>query len=129
MLLFRLEFQPLLASLKLPEVAFDSVRILGVKFSSNFLPCLCLCHSLCFPLLESLYPIRQIKVFSCFLKFAVRLVLEAMLQTQPLPANFQTKQLCRQCVSSCNIVEKTQFSRFSIMNFKHLLAVVYRDNL
>ena len=42
--LFGLKFQQPPASLKLTEVAFDSVRILRVKFSDseNFLPCLCL---------------------------------------------------------------------------------------
>ena len=64
MLLFRLEIQPSPASLKLTEGVFDTDRFLEVKFTelkfslmAFFSPTFS-CHSLCFPLLESLNPIR-----------------------------------------------------------------------
>ena len=84
MLLFQLEFQPPPASLKLTEVAFDTVRTLGVKFSKI--------SSHAFALIVNVLPSQPVhftsgkslpnsanESFSCSLNFVVRLVLKAML--------------------------------------------------
>ena len=86
MLLFRLEFQLLLASLKLTEVpAFDKVRFWELNLVKIF------SHAFAFfpqgfLLIASAFHFWKVSTnsanrsFSCSLTFVVRLVLEAMLQ-------------------------------------------------
>ena len=74
------------------------------------------------------------KRFSCSVTFVVGLVLEAMLQIHDHYLEIFIRNNSADNALPCgtwfrNLLEKTRFSRVSIMNFKHTLTVVYQDDV